>query len=302
VALTLIDSQTAQVFHVVDELSGWYPRADPAYVAWAKKEMPLDDAERAMLEKHAKLRAKRRWGGLDQAFEVNQPIADAVRSAVDKKLLTAADGDDERALLDHFSERVAPLLASRKTAIDAFEASLASQLPRLLPPLAQLGRFCEITDTIAVRAVLVPSAAAEAGGREGRATRTSIVVEIPTGGDAVPAFLHHLAHAILLHRRGTIALATANSAKCAEPVDDATLEEGFAYAFAPGLVGAGEGDALRDLVERDRAGSLADPRVRAERLGLAMRTALSAALEGGHETISSFLPKACEAWANVAKP
>src|SRR5580698_5413614 len=58
VAFTIVDGETAQVFHLVDELSGWYPRAHAEYAAWAKTQMPLDDAERAMLAKHAKLRAK----------------------------------------------------------------------------------------------------------------------------------------------------------------------------------------------------------------------------------------------------
>jgi hypothetical protein len=90
--------------------------------------------------------------------------------------------------------------------------------------------------------------------------------------------------------------------KCDEAVDDATVEDGLAYALAPGILGADDGDLLRDLVDADHDATLRDPRVRAERLGLAVRTELSAALEGGHETIGSFMPKACDAWANVAKP
>src|ERR1700679_2648533 len=58
-AITLIDSRTAQVFHIVDELSGWYPEAHGQYLEWVSKAMPLDDTERTMLAKHAQLRAKR---------------------------------------------------------------------------------------------------------------------------------------------------------------------------------------------------------------------------------------------------
>jgi hypothetical protein len=299
VVLAFIDGETAQVFHIVDELSYWYPQPHAQYAAWSAKEMPLDDAERALLAKHAKLRAKRGWGGLDQAFEVNAPIEEAVRAAREKKLLSAADAENERALLEHFAPRLTPFLLSQREVIAGFEARLAAALPRVAPMIARLGRFCETSETLSLRAVVVPTAAPVEG--EGRVTRASIVLEIAPGDDSVGVFLHHLAHALLLQRRGTIAV---GAGKCDEAIDDDTVEEGLAYAFAPGLTrGAGAGaDPLRDLTEVDRARSLRDPRVRAERLGLAVRTELSAALEGGHETIGSFLPKVCEAWGNVAKP
>jgi hypothetical protein len=297
VALTLVDSPTAQTFHVVDELSRWYRDAHAQYAEWAAKEMPLDDAERAMLAKHAKLRAKRRRGGLEQAFEVDASIADAVRAALEKKALAPSDAADEQALLEHFAPRVQPLLASQAKAIAALEARIAEAAPRATTVFAELGRFCEVEGTLPVRAVLVanPSPARA----EARARRTSIVVEVPSTEDALATFFHTLAHAVLLQRRGTMAMGVG---KCDEPVDDETLEDALAYAVAPGLLRVGDSDLLAALVESDHAASLRDPRVRAERLGLALRTELGAALEGGHETLSAFIPKACDAWANVSRP
>jgi hypothetical protein len=294
IALTLIDSRTAQVFHIVDELSAWYPEAHRQYAEWATKEMPLDDAERTMLAKHAKLRAKRRRGGLDQSFNVSGSVPEAARGAVEKKLLAVLDASDEQALIEHFEPRLRPLLESQAKVITELEAKVATELPRVAPLLARLGRFCEVTETLPIRAVLVPSPSAARG--EGRATRTTMVLEVPAGEESVSAFFHYLAHVVLLQRRGTIAMA---AGKCDEAVDDETIEEGFAYAIAPGLT---QPELLPALVEADRAASLRDPRVRAERLGLALRTELSTSLEGGHDTISSFMPKVCEAWANVAKP
>jgi hypothetical protein len=123
-----------------------------------------------------------------------------------------------------------------------------------------------------------------------------MVLEVPSGDDTVSAFFHYLSHVVLLQRRGTIAMA---AGKCEEAIDDETIEDGLAYAIAPGLT---QPDQLPALVEADRTGTLRDPRVRAERLGLALRTELSAALEGGHDTVGTFMPKVCDAWANVAKP
>jgi hypothetical protein len=296
IALTVIDSPTAQVFQIVDELSGWYPEANTEYAAWAKKELPLDDSEREMIAKHAKLRAKRRRGGLDAAFDVDAPIVEAARAGVEKKLLTAADAADEEALLEHFEPRLQPFLASQAKAILALEAQIATELPRAAPLWQRFGRFCEVTETLPLRAVLVPSPARRGGGR---ASRTTILVEVPASEDALPTLFHYLAHAVLLERRGTIAVA---GRKCDERIDDQTLEDALAYAFAPGLVPPGEGDRLRELVDSDRAGSLREPHVRAERLALAIRSELSAALEGGNATLASFMPNVCDEWAKLAKP
>lgn len=248
-----------------------------------------------MIAKHAKLRAKRRRGGLDAVFDVSAPIAEAARAGVEKKLVTAADAADEEALLEHFEPRLQPFLGSQAKTIVALEARIATELPRAAPLWQRFGRFCEVTETLPLRAVLVPSPARRGAGR---ASRTTIVIDVPASEDALPTFFHYLSHALLLERRGTIAVA---ARKC-DGIDDQTLEDALAYAFAPGLVPPGEGNRLGELVDTDRAGSLRDPRVRAERLGLAIRSELSAALEGGNATLASFLPNVCDEWAKLAKP
>jgi hypothetical protein len=298
-ALTLIDAPTAQVFHIVDELSHWHRRVGSPYEEWAKKEMPLDDGERAMLQAHAKLRAKRRWGSLDQAFSVSVPIEEAVHAAVAKKFLSVPDAENERVLLEHFEGRLGPFLESQQASIAALEARIVSELRRATPLLAHLGRFCEVTETLPVRAVLIPSPAKDEG--SGRAVRGTITLEVSSLDDATLSFFHQLAHVVLSQRRGTIAIA---AGKCDEAVDDATLEDGLAYAVAPGLVHPGDADALRALVDASANGTLRDPRVRAERLGLSIRPELGKALDGtgGEQTIGPFMPRVCEAWAKVAKP
>jgi hypothetical protein len=296
----LVDAPTAQVFHIVDELSRWSRRGNTAYDEWAKKEIPLDDRERAMLQAHAKLRAKRRSGSLDQAFYVSVPIEEAVRVAVAKKLLSVPDAENERVLLEHFEGRLGPFLESQQAGITALEGHLVAELRRATPLLARLGSFCEVKDPLPLRAVLVPSPAKDQSA--GRAMRGTIVIEVSSVDDAALAFFHHLAHAVFSQRRGTIAIA---AGKCDEAVDDETLEDGLAYAFAPGLVHPGSADVLRELVDASGGGTLRDPRIRGERLGLALRPELSGALQAGPEarlTIEGFMPKVCEAWAKVAKP
>ncbi len=299
VQVAFVDSRAAQLFHVVDELSGWYRAAHAQYAEWAARDVHLEQSERAMLAKHAKLRRKRRRGGLEQAFEVDLPLRDAVRTAVEKKLLTPEDAAEEQALLEHFEPRLAPLLDASAKPIADLERRLADAVPRASTVFSRLGRFCEVTEPLPVRAVLVPSPTPE--GAIGRATRASIVLEVPTSEDAVTTFFHHLSHTVLQQRRGTIAMGIE---KCDEATDDATVEDALAYAVAPGMLsGGGPGaDALGELVLADKDASLRDPRVRAERLGLALRTELGAALEGGHDTMGTFVPKVCDAWANVAKP
>ncbi len=252
-ALTLVDGTTAQVFHVVDELSAWSPWAHPAYASWAKTEMELEDAERALLEKHARLRRKRRWGSLDQAFDVNAPLADAARVAADTRILTAEDAEDERALLAHFAPRLGPFLTSHRPEIAAFEARLALELPRLAPRVAELGRFCEVTEVVSVRAVLVATPAPEG---EERVTRATIELEIAAGDDPFPAFVHGLARVIFLRRRATIAIA---AGKCDESIDDETFEEGLALRVRARARRRGD----RSREEADRGRPLRDPRARA---------------------------------------
>jgi hypothetical protein len=295
--VTLSDSRTAQVFHIVDRLSRWRSALNPAYTTWAETAMPLDDAERRMLAAHARLRARRGWGALDEAFYVEDSIEVAAKDAADRKLLTSADAEAERALLEHFAPRLDALLAAQKPNVTALEEALAKRAPALAPFAAQLGRFCETEGTVEVHAFLLSDPSKTAGG--GALHGGRLVVEVIPGADNVPSFLHALFHEVLDRRRGSIAIA---AQKCDEPVDPETLQEGLAYAFAPGLVHAPGRDPLLDMVNADRGRPLSDPEVRFERLGLAIRTELGSALEGGRDSLGAFLPSVCDAWGKLVKP
>jgi hypothetical protein len=62
--LTISESQTAQLFHIVDQLSQWdqytHTHTHKQYVRWAVKSLPLDDDDHRFLQQHVELR--RRYG------------------------------------------------------------------------------------------------------------------------------------------------------------------------------------------------------------------------------------------------
>ena len=293
--ITFIHGPTAQLFHVVDELSAWHPRSLNPYVAWAATELPLDDAEHALLAAHAKLRRKRRWGAIDQAFDVEAAVDDAAKAAALGKHLTAADAEAERTLLTHFAPRLMPLVEAQASALSSVEEHFKETLPDFAPVATALGRLCEVTEDVPVPIVLAPDPSPTDGGS--RFESNVLVVEVTSDDDPLPTLVHELFHALLMRRRSSFAIA---ATKCDEPIDEETLEEGVAYALAPGLMHAAGTDPLADLVKSVEGNRRAEPQVRDVRLGLALRDDLRAAL-GGADTLVSFLGRACDAWAQVAK-
>ena len=303
IEIALSRSMTAQTLHVVDELSGWesFRRGSP-YAAWAK-EAALDEGDRAMLARHAKLRARRGVGAIDDAFLVDESIDDAAKGAIEKRLLSRTDAEDERATLAHFATKLAPLFEAQRANVEETFARLASIAPRAAPLATQVARFVDVKELrVSVFLASDPSPARAAGVLRGGA----VVLEVLARSDArldvdeTQTFFHAVFHAVLAQRRASIAMGVE---KCREPVDEETMTEGLAYAIAPGLAARaieGEGDPLATIVARDRARPLAIGFVRDERLGLALRTELASALEGGRG-LHDFLPSACDAWAKVAR-
>jgi len=80
------------------------------------------------------------------------------------------------------------------------------------------------------------------------------------------------------------------------------LEEGIAYAIAPGILSAREGDPLARMVNEGRAArkTLRRSSVRFHRFALALRTAVESALDSGG-SFGKFLRAACTTWKKVAR-
>src|SRR5437870_4770334 len=73
IVLDITIARTAQLFHIVDQLSRWNPMAHLQYARWAVTEHALDDADRDKLKEHAALRKVRGWGsGFEHAFYVKE--------------------------------------------------------------------------------------------------------------------------------------------------------------------------------------------------------------------------------------
>lgn len=109
--LVVSDSPTAQVFHIVDQLSEWDQYAHKQYGRWAARALALTQDDRMLLRQHAALRRGRGWGkGFEQGFLVDATIERAAREAVTAGWLSAAEAASERAILEHFAPKLAPLL------------------------------------------------------------------------------------------------------------------------------------------------------------------------------------------------
>src|SRR4029434_10333497 len=105
--LLVSDSWTAQVFHVVDQLSEWDQFIHRQYVRWGARTLNLTDEDRALLKQHASLRKARGWGhGFEQAFYTDVPIDVAAQHAVDTQQLTSEEAAIEAQILIHFSPRL----------------------------------------------------------------------------------------------------------------------------------------------------------------------------------------------------
>ena len=63
--LSVSDSSTAQVFHIVDQLSEWDQYAHKQYVQWAAKSLKMTSEDQELLRKHAELRRARGDGDTD---------------------------------------------------------------------------------------------------------------------------------------------------------------------------------------------------------------------------------------------
>jgi len=90
VVISVSDSRTAQVFHIVDQLSQWDSASHRQYVRWAARNLNLGQEDQKLLQKHAELRRGRGWGhGFEQAFYVDDSIEVAAKRAVENELISA---------------------------------------------------------------------------------------------------------------------------------------------------------------------------------------------------------------------
>src|SRR5258708_8454391 len=134
VIISVSDSRTAQVFHIVDQMSQWDSGVHHGYVRWATRTLNLRPEDKDLLQKHAELRRARGWGnGFEQAFYVADSIEVAAQRAVDNKLISADEAAAEKMILLHFAPLLSALLDRSTPHITPFRARLHADGTRIAP-------------------------------------------------------------------------------------------------------------------------------------------------------------------------
>jgi hypothetical protein len=293
--LLVSDAPTAQVFHIVDQLSQWDVYTHDQYARWAEATHLLDLRDRELLSQHAEMRKKRGWGhGFEQTFLVDDSIKDAAAKGIADHLLSASEGNTERDILLHFAPKLEPLMRQRRAEIAALQQQLVAEQARLTPLLVQLAHFAEVKQPPTVVVFLVANSEDHNGG--GGADGGRLVVEVPSL-DTIGTLLHESLHQLLNPQKERIRPAAEAAA-----IDYTVLNEGIAYAFYPGIMADTEqGDRLiEELVRMQLRGTQpSDPFLEFHLVAAVIRPLVRAAL-AHNETITTFLPIATAKWRSIA--
>jgi hypothetical protein len=291
--LSISDSETAQLFHIVDQLSEWDQYAHRQYGRWARSQN-FTNEDRARLQQHAALRrARGRGKGFEQAFQVDDSIDGAAAAAVRNQLLTAAEVADEARILHHFETKLRALIEQQRAQLAQFRARLVTERAALTPTIASLARFAESQDAVRVPVFLIANPEEANGG--GGANGGRLVVEVPFA-DAMAFLLHESLHFLLVPHQELIRQTAA-----AAGLTWQMLNEGLAYALAPGIISdRRESDPLAEALARYllRGTPASDAYVQSNSMAAVIRPVLQASLDRG-ETITTFLPKAVAKWQTI---
>lgn len=224
-------SQTAQVFHIVDQLSNWSTYCHPQYRRWASSSLELDASDRQLLEQHAALRKKRDWGGgFEQAFYVDGTVEAAADSAIKNGILKPDEANAERDILNHFAPKLDKLIGQGQPGSIAFISHIEEEKPRIETVIKDLARFVGLKKPIIIPVFLMsnPDKRNFGGGFNGG----KLVLEVPESQEAaLGTFLHESMHAMLETRMDDMK-------RAADPefdLDEETINEGIAYALSPGI-------------------------------------------------------------------
>ena len=292
IVITVSDSWTAQVFHIVDQLSEWHEACHRQYGRWAIRTHLLDEQDRKLLQRHGQLREVRGWGkGFEQAFYVEAPIEVAAQNAVEAKLLSSEEAATEKAILLHFAPKLSDLLTKGALQIKSFKDRLVVEGKQIVPFVQKLVRFSEIETTVRVPLFLVTNPEENNGG--GGFNGGRLVLEIEDKPDPLPTLFHECLHTLLFRRKDAIEVAAKSVG-----LSWNALNEGIAYALAPGVTDNKEQfDSLSEALVRNviKGTPATDSYVQSYMVAVVIRPLLRSAIETG-ETFTTFLPKAVEKW------
>lgn len=289
--ITVSESWTAQVFHMVDQLAQWDESSHKAYGRWARTNLRFDAEDRQLLQKHAEMRRARGWGnGFEQAFLVEDSIEVATTRAVDQKLLSPDEAASEQTILLHFAPKLVALRDQHQQQLEAFKAQLLAERERLLPWFDKLVRFAQTKTVVKAPVFLVANSEEGSGGGEANGGR--IIVEVPSP-NPMNILFHESLHVLLTPHLDEIKAAAESAGMPWQ-----SLNEGIVYALAPGLTdNPAEVDSLAEQVARylARGTPASDSYVQSYMIASVIRPVLRASIDAG-ETFPVFLPKAVAKW------
>ena len=292
-------SRTANLFHAVDQISGWSPFCHSQYLEAFGE---LDAEDLALLAAHADVRAERPWGqGLEQTFYVSMPLQQALERGVAEGHLSAEQAETEGRVLRHFAQRADALLERERERLEAFEQRIVEERETLSELADDLTRLVGQTPApIPVFLLANPSENQVGGGFNGG----KLTIEVPSGilEPALGTFQHEVTHAFLNLRGSYMARVTDG---VDERLDAQTLNEGIAHALSPGIH-HGFGENRDPLVERVRwfqeeGRDLADYDLRVHRYGLALRPLVREALEDESMRFEALAQRAVDVWLALAE-
>jgi hypothetical protein len=292
--LDIYISETAQLFHVVDQISQWSEFSHRQYVRYFRStDGGLTEADRQLLAEHAAIRKAHGWGkGPERVFYTMLDLDEALRAGVVNGHLTDGEAETERRVLLHFQPRVRQLIASEGGHLSAFVRELGGEQSDLAAFAAEAARFVGASPANAIPfyPIVNPDDINMGGGFNGG----TLTLEIPRTRNAYPTLLHELFHAFVQTRKATLEAAV----RTVPGLDFETLNEGLAYAMSPGIHHSGDADQLQESVVGFMAKRmpLSDSYTRFNSFALALRPLLKEALADPKQNLDSFLPRAADAW------
>jgi hypothetical protein len=285
VKLRFLSSETAAVFRVVDQLSGWSASGPKRFGA-----IKLTEEDKALLALHGEIRFRVGWQATHAAFAVEASIDEACKTAVALGLLNRADAEIERKVFHAFEQRVREVNAPRTAQLTAAVQRFSGEGSRLAQFAKEAARFSASTLRI-VDVYLLPSVE----GADGAYTAGRIVLEVPPDATDDP-LIHELWH-------GSHLVQYQRAVQGKPRLDVETLSEGIAYAVQPGLFPA---PAVRGALELTIGAALrsGEPSklmgtARPLELAVALRPALQRAWSAG--SLDAFLPTAAAIFEALAE-
>jgi hypothetical protein len=286
-------SETAQLFHVIDQISQWSEFSHPQYVRYFESRGGgLTESDRKILTEHAAIRKRYGWGhGPEQVFYTLLDLDEALKAGVASGRLTNSEAATERMVLTYFRSRVDQMVLECRP-LDEFVSELVRRQSDLAAFAKQAQQFVGSSpaNPIPFYVIADPDDTNMGGGYNGGV----LTLEIPRKRDVYPTVVHELFHAFVQTKRDKVE----NAARSGAGLDFQTLNEGLAYAVSPGLQNTGGTDELQTRVKAymARGTPLSDAFMRFNSFGLALRPLLKEALVDTHQNLESFLPRAVDAW------